>query len=126
MKSIKLYPRLEGLRHLDNFLQKEFNIRNQDIRLVAEEIFVNITNYSKCSYVIANIKLENDFLTLEFVDDGVEFNPLSTNSPKLPENIDEAKIGGLGIHLVKNLVDEMYYEYKDNENHLTIIKYVKL
>ena len=63
---------------------------------------------------------------MEFVDDGVEFNPLSTNSPKLPENIDEAKIGGLGIHLVKNLVDEMYYEYKDNENHLTIIKYVKL
>ena len=125
MKSIELYPELEGLRKLDEFLQKELNIDNQDVRLVAEELFVNITNYSKCSYIVAFVKLEDDILTMEFIDDGIEFNPTSTDSPELPDNIEDAEIGGLGIHLVKNLVDEMHYEYKDNENHLTIIKNVK-
>lgn len=126
MKSIKLYPELEGLRKLDEFLHEELNIDNQDVRLVAEELFVNIINYSKCRYIIAFVELENDILTMEFVDDGIEFNPISTDPPELADNIDDAKIGGLGIHLVKNLVDEMHYEYKDNENHLTIIKNVKV
>lgn len=125
MKFIELYPELEGLRKLDEFLHEELNIDNQDVRLVAEELFVNIINYSKCSHIVTFVKLENDILTMEFVDDGIEFNPTSTKPPELADNIDDAEIGGLGIHLVKNLVDEMHYEYKDNENHLTIIKNVK-
>lgn len=125
MKFIELYPELEGLRKLDEFLQKELKIDNQDVRLVAEELFVNIINYSKCSHIVTFVKLENDILTMEFVDDGIEFNPTSTKPPELADNIDDAEIGGLGIHLVKNLVDKMHYEYKDNENHLTIIKNVK-
>lgn len=125
MKFIELYPELEGLRKLDEFLHEELNIDNQDVRLVAEELFVNIINYSKCSHIVTFVKLENDILTMEFVDDGIEFNPTSTKPPELADNIDDAEIGGLGIHLVKNLVDKMHYEYKDNENHLTIIKNVK-
>ena len=62
---------------------------------------------------------------MEFIDDGIQFNPIESESPDSPDTIDEAEIGGLGIHLVKNLTDELNYEYENNENHLTIIKKVK-
>lgn len=125
MKSIRLYPKIEELHRLNDFFQKEFNLNDKEIRLIIEEVFVNICNYSECSYIITCFELENDRLTIKFTDDGFEFNPLIVESPELPDNIDEAKIGGLGIYLVKELADEQYYEYKDNKNHLTIIKNVK-
>ncbi|RAP52495.1 MAG: hypothetical protein BZ137_08625 [Methanosphaera sp. rholeuAM130] len=126
MKSITLKPKVEELNRLNDFIQKEFNLDNPEITLIIEEIFVNITSYSKCNYILTSFKLENNRFTIKFTDDGTEFNPLTVDSPELPDSIDEAKIGGLGIHLVKNIADELYYEYTDNENHLTIIKNVKL
>ncbi|MBQ6444007.1 MAG: ATP-binding protein [Methanosphaera sp.] len=126
MKSIKLYPKIEELNRLNEFLEKEFNLNNFDVRLIIEEIFVNIANYSECSQIIASFELDENMLTIKFEDDGNEFNPLIVESPELPDNIEDAKIGGLGIHLVKNLADEMYYEYKYNKNHMTIIKNVKI
>ena len=42
-----------------------------------------------------------------------------------PDNIDDAEIGGLGIHITKELSDEISYEYANGENHLKIIKIVE-
>ena len=64
-------------------------------------------------------------MTLEFIDEGIEFNPLLKENPILPNNIDEAEIGGLGIFLTKQLSDDISYEYLNGENHLRIIKNVE-
>jgi anti-sigma regulatory factor (Ser/Thr protein kinase) len=55
-------------------------------------------------------------------DDGVPFNPLKKKAVKLPENVDDAEIVGLGIHITKELVDNISYERKGDLNRLTIKK----
>lgn len=125
MNSIKLTPSINELTKLNELIHNEISINNKELDLIIEETFVNIVHYSKCTYIQVNIENNDSILKIEFIDDGFEFNPIELESPTLPTNIDEAKIGGLGIHLVKNLADELDYEYKNNENHLTIIKNVK-
>ena len=126
MKSIKLNPKITELTRLNDYISKEFNLNDLELNLIVEEIFVNIVKYSKCSYIKVDFELEKGILTTIFRDDGFEFNPLAVDEVELPDSIDEAEIGGLGIHLSKELADEMQYEYSDNENRLTIIKNVKI
>ena len=71
------------------------------------------------------MEYETPTLTVEFIDNGIEFNPLLKESPKTPKNIEEAEIGGLGIFLTKELADELEYKYENDENHLIIIKNVE-
>lgn len=125
MKTIRLNPKTEELITLNNFIHEESSLNEPDINLIVEEIFVNIVNYSGCNYIVVNFELADDTFRISFHDDGIKFNPLAADDPKLPNSIDEAKIGGLGIHLVKNLADDISYEYTDAKNHLTIFKKVK-
>lgn len=126
MNSIKLVPSINELTKLNKFIHDELSINNLDVDLIVEEIFVNIVNYSKCTYIQANIEsTDESCIKIEFIDDGFEFNPVELDSIDFPSDIDEAQIGGLGIHLVKNLADKISYTYENNENHLTIIKNVK-
>ena len=63
--------------------------------------------------------------SVEFIDNGIEFNPLLRKDPQIPKTIDEAQVGGLGIYFTKKLADECYYHYTNDENHLKIIKNVE-
>ena len=102
------------------------------ITLAAEEIFVNISNYAypkgegrvelifKKQEVSQNSKAE---ISLCFIDSGIPYNPISNAKPDPTELLtDENKIGGLGIFLVKNMVDDIYYSYENGRNHLTLNK----
>lgn len=124
MKSITIKPKLSELYSLNEFILNELPQENLQVNLIVEEIFVNIVNYSKAEFIIVNVKYEESTLTIEFIDNGMEFNPLLKEDPILPNNIDEAQIGGLGIFLAKELADELEYHYENNENHLKIIKKV--
>ena len=97
MKSINLKPEVEELIRLNDFIQEEFSLNQYDVNLIIEEIFVNIVNYSKCSYIKVFFELNDNKLKIVFVDDGIEFNPLLKDNPKLPDGIDDAEIG-LNIH----------------------------
>lgn len=125
MNHIELNPSINELTRLNEFIHAEVSNIGYDVDLIVEEVFVNIVNYSNCTYIKVNVECKDSVLKMEFIDDGIQFNPLESESPDSPDTIDEAEIGGLGIHLVKNLTDELNYEYENNENHLTIIKKVK-
>lgn len=125
MNSITLKPKLSELYHLNEFILNRLCEENLQVNLIVEEIFVNIVNYSKTEFITVNVDYSNQTLTLEFIDNGMEFNPLLKEDPTLPDNIDEAQIGGLGIFLTKEMADELYYHYKDGKNHLKIIKKVE-
>lgn len=125
MNSISLKPELNELYTLNEFILTELPEENLQVNLIAEEIFVNIVSYSKAEFVTVNVEYNSPALTIEFIDNGEEFNILLQEDPDLPDNIDDAKIGGLGILLTKELSDEIDYHYVNGENHLKIIKNVE-
>ena len=124
MKSISLKPELTELYSLNEFILNELKEKNLQVDLIVEEIFVNIVNYSKTDFIKVNVEFENPTLTIEFIDNGIEFNPLIKEDPKMPETIDDTPIGGLGIYLTKEFADKLDYNRVNGENHLKIIKNV--
>ena len=125
MNTITLKPELNELYALNEFILNELPEENLQVNLIVEEIFSNITNYSKTDFITVNVEFNTPILTLEFIDNGLEFNPLLKENPKLPDNIDEAQIGGLGIFLTKQMADDISYDYLNGENHLKITKKVE-
>ena len=125
MKTISLQPELNELYRLNDFIIDNLKEENIQVNLIAEEVFVNIVNYSNADFIKVNVEFETPTLTMEFIDNGIEFNPLLKEDPKAPETIEEAQIGGWGIFLAKEMADEIYYQHINGENHLKIIKKVE-
>lgn len=97
-----------------------------EINLVLDELFSNIISYGFKDNLEHLVKIqiirENGTLTLCVEDDGIQFNPLKTKEIELPCDIEGYKIGGLGLHLVKKLTDQIYYERCEGKNRLTLKK----
>ena len=97
------------------------------INIVIDEIFGNICHYAyKDSIGAVTVRVESGntpkavFLT--FTDNGIPYNPLETEDPDITLSSEERKIGGLGIYLVKKNMDEMRYEYVNQQNRLWMEK----
>ncbi len=97
-----------------------------NINLAIEEAFSNIVFYAykdKDKHEIKiSVSLNNKRLTIEITDDGIPFNPLSQKPPDTALPADERPIGGLGIFLISQIMDEMHYDRKENRNILTLNK----
>ena len=63
-----------------------------------------------------------DSVTITFTDRGMPYDPLANEDPDVTLPADERPIGGLGVYLVKQTMDDVRYEYKDGKNILTIKK----
>ena len=61
---------------------------------------------------------------ITFIDSGIPYNPLESEDPDITLSVEERKIGGLGIFMVKKTMDDISYAYRDNRNMLTIVKYL--
>lgn len=95
------------------------------IRLSIEEVIENIVQYAYengSGYLEVSTDREGDVLVICFADAGRPFDPLAKPDPDITLSVEERPIGGLGIFLCKQLMDEMYYEYKDQRNVLTMKK----
>ncbi|WP_027407097.1 SpoIIE family protein phosphatase [Anaerovibrio sp. RM50] len=97
------------------------------LMLVVEEIFVNIAEYAyKDKDALAVIKARMygnpPEIELKFIDEGIPYNPLERDDPDIEASLDDRKIGGLGIYLVKKKVDDITYQRQGNKNILTIRK----
>lgn len=97
--------------------------------VVVDEIFSNIVKYgfkekSVDNYIIIDLDIDLDKRNIKIVfkDNGIQFNPIESQDPNVNLSINERKEGGLGIYIVKKMMDEVSYEYKDNNNILTIEK----
>ena len=64
----------------------------------------------------------DETLTMVVADDGHAFNPLDAPPPDLSLPIEDRPIGGLGIHLLRELADHLAYERRDGTNRLTLTK----
>lgn len=91
------------------------------IKIITDEIYSNIVNYSKASLAEISYYLEGDNLYLLFIDNGVPYNPVETKEPDTKLSIEERELGGLGIFMVKNMTEKMEYKYEENKNILRLV-----
>lgn len=62
---------------------------------------------------------------MTIVDDAPLFDPTQFGKPDFAADVERRPIGGLGIHLIRSMVDEISYEFQDKKNRLTLIKRIK-
>ncbi len=99
------------------------------ICVVIDEVFSNIVNYaygSGVGDVEVSIKASQNRSSIDliFIDSGVKFNPLQSEDPDITAEAEERETGGLGIMMVKKLMDGVSYEYRDSKNILTLRKFL--
>ena len=97
------------------------------IEVAIEEILVNIVNYAGLSNedgveVRCEVCDEPLSVVIQFLDGGVPFDPLATEDPDTSPEANEEREGGLGIFMVKQMMDSVSYAYEGGKNTLTILK----
>lgn len=95
------------------------------ISVIVEEIFVNIAHYAygdQTGNATIQLCFNEDDVAIRFIDSGMEFNPLAKEDPDITLSAEERSIGGLGIFMVKNTMDEVTYQRDGDKNILTIQK----
>ncbi len=95
------------------------------VHLVLEELILNVMDYGldeDSEGVAVTVDAAGDSVTIEIVDDGVAFDPLTdAPDPDLTGSIEERRIGGLGVHFTRTLMDEVAYKREGGKNRLTIV-----
>ena len=100
-------------------------LKNQ-LGIVIDEIFANIASYAynptaTAGGVVVRLKVGDDII-IEFEDSGVPYDPLSSDDPDITLSAHEREIGGLGLFMVKNIMDSVEYKRDGSKNILTIKK----
>ncbi len=95
------------------------------VHLVLEELILNVMDYGldeDSKGAALTVGTGCDSVTIEIVDDGLPFDPLTdAPDPDLTGSIEDRRIGGLGVHLTRTLMDEVVYKREDGKNRLTIV-----
>jgi anti-sigma regulatory factor (Ser/Thr protein kinase) len=114
--------RMEKFRELNGIDEEAF----AGVDLAVDEILTNVISYAFRDGGSHRIDLDLDFsgerLLIEIRDDGVPFNPLDIPPPMLDAEVGEREIGGLGMHFVRNIADEITYRREANWNILSLSK----
>lgn len=99
------------------------------VNLALDEVVTNVVRHgfenAKDQEVVARVTAASGEVTTEVSDAGRAFNPLDVPAPNLDAPLSERTLGGLGIHLVRNLMDAVEYRREDGKNVLTMRKRIR-
>ena len=128
--SLKIAPELDQLEHIAAAVE-ELGERDDwppdlifKVNLVLDELWVNVVNYSGATGDV-EISLDTDAeeVRLEIADDGRPFDPLTeTVEPDIDAPLEDRPIGGLGIFLVREMMDDLRYKRENGKNRLAMVK----
>lgn len=131
-KSIILANDITEIARLNEFVEEignEFSLSPEvvfNLTLVLEEAVVNIINYAypkeDHESIYLSAKLHNDSIMLVLTDTGKEFDPTMAPEADITLSADERPIGGLGIFLIRQIMNEVKYERIEGKNVLTLEK----
>ena len=97
------------------------------LNLIGDELITNIITYGYEDEfehtILLQLIITPTYWILTVQDDGRAFNPLNHDIPELDLAIEERPIGGLGIHFVKQIMDEISYERQESYNIMSMKKY---
>jgi anti-sigma regulatory factor (Ser/Thr protein kinase) len=102
------------------------------ILIVIEELFTNLSRYGYPSQsepegvAEVTLELEGNQLTIEFGDDGQAFDPFVSAAPDLDQPVETRPVGGLGLHIVRELADEAHYSRRNGRNIIRLSRRVSL
>ena len=96
------------------------------IELAVDELLTNVISYAypeePGSVTVRCVTNSDGDLFIQIADSGIPFDPLRKRAPDFGTSIENSKIGGLGIHLARQMLDEMKYARKGDLNILTVCK----
>jgi serine/threonine-protein kinase RsbW len=133
MPSMQLPAILENMGQLVRFITDSASKlgfsakRLKEIELAAEEALVNIINYAYPEHrgdIRVTCLSQTDTFLIEIEDTGIAFDMTLIKDPDTSVTITDRKVGGLGVFLIRKLMDEVRYLRKDGKNILNLIAHI--
>lgn len=133
MKELTVEAAVENIPIVIDFVNEQLTAYNCSAKIqtqmdiAVDELFSNIAHYAYApdagsATVRVELLKEPLSVVITFLDHGAPYDPLKQDDPDTTLLAEERKIGGLGIYIVKKSMDDIFYEYKDGQNSLTIKK----
>ena len=97
--------------------------RVMHLELAVEEAAVNICSYAyeiPPGEVTIRISRETEVVRIELVDTGVPIDPLAADAPDIKSELENREVGGLGIFLIRRMLDEVHYSRSGDRNILSL------
>lgn len=133
-KELRIDAKVSNLNQVTDFINSYLEENEASLKVInqldiaIEELFVNICNYAYLDSegeALINISIEDNIASISLIDNGIPFNPLEASEPDINLPANQRRVGGLGIFMVKKMVDVLSYEYKNKQNILTLKKVIK-
>lgn len=136
MKELTLAATVENIEAVISFVDEQLeNVgcsmkAQMQIGIAIDEILSNIAQYAYASNagdVTVRVEVQGKSLgiVVTFIDSGIPFDPLTAAEPDTTLSTEERAIGGLGIFMVRKIMDEITYRYENGKNILSIRKNLK-
>ncbi len=112
---------LEEVMHTQGFSSEDI----LDTQLAVEEVITNIINHgykNAGGEIVISCRIKVNHAEVRISDNAPRFDPLSLPEPELDTTVKDRKIGGLGVFLVRQVMDEISYRYENGQNILVMIK----
>lgn len=133
MKELTIDATVENIETVTAFVDEQLEALDcpmkaqMQIDIAIDELFGNIAHYAYNPETgPATVRVEVDenplSVVITFIDNGIPYDPLAKEDPDITLSVEERKIGGLGIYMVKKSMDTISYEYKNGQNILKIKK----
>ncbi|MDD2421262.1 MAG: ATP-binding protein [Heliobacteriaceae bacterium] len=96
------------------------------LQVAIDEVVSNICHYAyqkPPGEVLVQIEAGKGQFAVGFIDEGVPFDPLTIDEPDINADLTDREVGGLGIFLVRRVIDEVHYKRDGDKNILTLVLY---
>lgn len=98
----------------------------RSLNVALDELLANEVSHGTAGLgsgsLMVELELDQESVTVTITDDGPQFDPLSQAAPDTTLSVEDRAIGGLGIHLVRELMDEVRYERQNDHNVVILVK----
>ena len=136
MKEITVDATIDNVQTITDFVDERLEEMNcpvkaqMQLNIVIDELCSNVARYAysdRTGKVTVSVDTVDKPMKvwLTFIDEGIPYNPLAKEDPDITLSAEERKLGGLGIYMVKKMMDEFRYEYKDGKNIVTVCKVIE-